>query len=243
MNRNKKFITISSLIDAEDLASADLIDRWNGWVGLWEEGFFVFYHLINSTKLNPSYGFIAGLISEVHSSLRSSFLVILKGYYPEAFPLIRRAHESLIKALYAKKCLSDGTKVNVQKILLQTSTQGFESILKLSFKKTYTVESAYTHSDVMQTYKLIRSANNKVDIPYGPQKPTSDDFKSAANLSLFWLLVSLNVFPKIFGGMTDLAKIDEYDEVMSTLKDYFKKRPNQGLYEDFLKIERLKFEK
>ena len=227
------------LIDTELLISNNIVSKYKSWVQRWEQAFSVFDNLVSKTKIHPSYGPLAGLVSEAHSSLRVAYLTSLKGYYPEALSILRRVHQAVVKTIYCKKISLDHIQIKIQDVL-KTSPAGFEAKLGWDLKWLYNIESGYTHSDVLQIYKTFKSRNKPTEIPYGPQIPqyyqNMEEFQSVANASIFWLLIVIKFYPWVFKKMIDMTKIEDYQETIELLESYLKQSAKGNLFREYEKM-------
>lgn len=92
-----------TLEDRESKVIAHYLAVINVYIAIWEYGYyFLSLAIVKHTSIHKSYLLIAALITKVHSSLHGSFLLNIRGYHPDAIALLRKTHESMIKAIACK---------------------------------------------------------------------------------------------------------------------------------------------
>lgn len=203
------------LYGAEDNARYTLHKKFNNYVYIWEYGYY-FISLIFHHPLHKSYMPVAALITEAHTALRGAFLLNLNGYHPEAFTLLRRAHESIVKAIASKiKSLKTWT------IVFSNGTQKAEIIIGVDFKAIWKVESSFVHSNYIKVFEAARNIDNDdhPGVSFGPQMDEKL-FKTAANISIFWLYVLVETLPYTFANQMGDDWISKQKDSAKILKDY-----------------------
>lgn len=204
-----------SLYDAEDVARYTLHKKFNNYVYIWEYGYY-FVSLIFNHPLHKSYMPLAALITEAHTALRGAFLLNLNGYHPEAFTLLRRAHECTVKAIASKTKTS-----KTWNIVFSTGTQRSESIIGVDFQKIWKVESSFTHSNFIKVFETAKNMDNDDNpgVSFGPQMDEKL-FKTAANISIFWLYVLIQTLPYILANQMGEDWISKQQDSAKLMKDY-----------------------
>lgn len=203
------------LYDAEDRARYILHNTFNNYVYIWEYGYY-FISLIFKHPLHKSYMPLAALVTEAHTALRGAFLLNLNGYHPEAFSLLRRAHESIVKAIASKI-----KSLKTWNIVFSTGTQKAESIIRVDFKKIWIVESSFVHSNYIKVFEAAKNMgnDNNPGVSFGPQMDKKL-FKTAANISIFWLYVLVESLPYILANQMGDDWISKQKDSAKILKDY-----------------------
>lgn len=203
------------LYDAEDRAKYILHSKFNNYVYTWEYGYY-FISLIFKHPLHKSYMPLAALITEAHTALRGAFLLNLNGYHPEAFTLLRRTHESTVKAIASKT-----KSLKTWNIVFSTGTQKPESIAGFDFKKIWTVESSFVHSNFIKVFEAAKNMDNDDNsgVSFGPQMDEKL-FKTAANISIFWLYVLIKALPYVFANQMGDEWISRQQDSAKLMKDY-----------------------
>ncbi|MBI4089092.1 MAG: helix-turn-helix domain-containing protein [Candidatus Levybacteria bacterium] len=203
------------LYDAEDRARYILHSKFNNYVYIWEYGYY-FISLIFKHPLHKSYMPLAALVTEAHTALRGAFLLNLNGYHPEAFTLLRRTHESTVKAIASKI-----KSLKTWNIVFSTGTQKAESIIGVEFKKIWTVESSFVHSNYIKVFEAAKNMDNDNNpgVSFGPQMDEKL-FKTAANISIFWLYVLVKTLPYVFANQMGDAWISRQEDSAKLMKDY-----------------------
>lgn len=217
LNFDAAYSSNLSLYDAESDARFVLYYRHKKAVYIWEYGFYFFSLIFTHASLHRSYLPLAALITEAHSALRGSFLLNLNGYHSDAFAILRKAHESIVKAIACK------TKPqNMWNIGFGTSREKAEHVIGVDFKKTWALESSFTHSNLMKLFeagKDIQNPYKKVGVSYGPQI-NDKQFGAATNTPIFWLYVLIESLAYIFPGQISKYWLSKKDESARLLRDY-----------------------
>lgn len=203
------------LYDAEDQTRYILHNKFNTYAYIWEYGYY-FVSLIFKHPLHKSYMPLAAMLTEAHSALRGSFLLNLNGYHPEAFTLLRRAHESIVKSIASR------TKpLKTWNIVLSTSRQKAESVIGVDFKMIWNLESSFTHSNLIKIFEAAKNMNNNdsLGVTFGPQLDKKL-FATAANISIFWLYVLIRTLPYIVANQMGNDWLSKQDDSAKLMKDY-----------------------
>lgn len=217
LNFDAAYASNLSLYDAESDARFVLYHRHKKVIYIWEYGFYFFSLTFTHVQPHRSYLLLAALITEAHSALRCSFLLNLNGYHSDAFALLRKAHESTVKAIACK------TKPQkMWKIGFATDRQKAEHVIGVNFKTVWSLESSFAHSNLMKLFeagKDIQNPDKKVGVSYGPQI-NDKQFGAAINTSIFWLYVLIKSLSYIFPEQISKYWLSQSDESAKLLRDY-----------------------
>lgn len=206
-----------SLYDAESECRRLLYSRHNKSVYIWEYGFHFFSLVFKITSLDKSHLPLAALITEAHSALRGSFLLNMYGYHPDAFALLRKVHESTVKAIASRK-----KPQKMWSIGFSTSREKSEHQIGVDLKKVWMLESSFTHSNMMKLFeagKDVQTNKKNSGVAYGPQVDDKQ-FGAAINLSIFWIYVLIKSLPFILTGHLNEYWLSKQAESAKILKDY-----------------------
>lgn len=206
-----------SIYDAESNCREALYPEFNNYIFVWEYGFYFLVLAIKHTKINSSYGIIASYHTEALSSLRAAFLCNLNGYQSDSINILRRVHDSEIRALFSRY-----QPMKMESIVNTSGLQGFHNKLKMSFlNNLYNVPSSFTHGNKMKAVKTWNEVLNGelVGIDYGCQID-KNMFSYAAKLSIFWLYFLIRVIPILFDNQVGTYWIEKQEETLRFLKDY-----------------------
>lgn len=216
LNFDAAYLSNLSLYDTESDCRSTLYRKHSSTIYIWEYGFY-FFSLIFNHALHKSYLPLAALITEAQSALRCSFLLNLNGYHSDAFALLRKAHESVIKTLAGKK-----QPQKMGKIGFGTSRERAENIIGIDFKHIWHLESSFNHSNLMkffEAWKDIQNSNKEIGVPYGPQI-NNVQFGAAINTSIFWLYVLIRSLPYIFPDQLSEYWLKQRNESAKLMKDH-----------------------
>jgi hypothetical protein len=217
LNFDSAYTSNASLYDAESDCRLALYTKHKKAVYIWEYGFYFFSLVISNSSVHRSYLPLAALITEAHSALRCAFLLNLNGYHPDAFALLRKTHECVIKVL---ACKTQPKKM--WSIGFDTGRGKAEHIIGVDFKKVWTLESSFTHSNLMKLFeagKDLQDSSKEIGVSYGPQL-NNQQFGAVINTSVFWLFVLIESMPYIFPGQIRDNWISQKDQSAKLLKDY-----------------------
>lgn len=206
-----------SLYDAESLSRQLLHNSNKNFIHCWEYGYYfvslIFKHITPQRNTLT----LAAFITEAHSALRSSFLLNMYGYYADAYALLRRAHETTIKALAGKK-----EPQKIWEVSFSNNRKSVESIIGVNFKNLWKIECSFAHSNSIKLFETginIRQTDKKVGVSYGPQV-NNKLFRAAANTSLFWIYVLIGSFPYIFSGQISDYWLSKQKASAKFIRDY-----------------------
>lgn len=217
LNFDAAMVSNLSLYDAESEARVQLYNSHKQSVYIWEYGYYFFSLIFRHAHLHRSYLPIAALVTEAHTALRGSFLLNLNGYHPDAFALLRKAHECTIKALAMKKEPQKSWQIG-----FSTSRQVSESKIGVDFKMAWTLESSFNHSNLMKLFKAgkdIQDTTIQASVSYGPQVDNKQ-FGAAMNTSIFWLYVLTSSLSYLFPGQINKDWLNQKEESTKLLDDY-----------------------
>ena len=205
-----------SLYEVEDKARFFFYKTSNTYIYIWEYGYYFVSLFITHSRLHKTYMPLVAQITEAHSALRGSFLLNLNGYHPEAITLLRKAHESIVKALAIR------IKPKKAKLVFSAGTQSAESILGVNFQTIWKLGSSFAHGNlikIFEAWKGIQDKNDQLGVAYGPQLNKSQ-FGIAANISIFWLYLLIKSLPYLFPKQFDLKWLSKQEHSEKLLKDY-----------------------
>jgi hypothetical protein len=222
-----------SLYDAEADSKLALYPKFNNYIFIWEYGFYFLSLFIQHSSIHKSYITLAALFTEAQSSLRSSFLLNLQGYHPDAIALLRRTHESTVRAI--------ACKIQPQKmwsIIMDSSIQKAEHSFGVSLKTIYRLESSFTHSNTLKSFQSgidLQSGKENIGVAYGPQI-NDKEFSLAAKISIFWMYTLIRVLPSIFPKQVSEYWLSKQQDSAKLLKDYLM-ATRSSLAEDLKQID------
>ena len=223
-----------SLYDAETDSQTILYKKFKEYIYIWEYGFYFTSLFIQHSTVHKSYITIAVLFTEVHSALRASFILNLKGYHADSVVLLRKAHESLIRAI--------AYRINPPRMweIIQSSdvvTMGKK--IGLDLKKLYNVESSFTHSNKMKSFQSgidFQSGKDDIGVSYGPQI-NEKEFSYASKVSIFWLYATIKALPKLFPNQVDDYWLSLHEE-SSKLMLYFLENSKSSLIDECQRVDK-----
>lgn len=206
-----------SIYDAETECKEALYPQFKDYIYVWEYGFYFLSLAIKHTNLDRSYGIIAAYHSEALTSLRAAFLCNINGYQSDSINILRRVHDSEVRALFARY-----QPLKMETIVKKSGLQGFHSKLKMNFlDDIYNVPSSFTHGNklkIIKTWKEIQTGELEA-IDYGCQINT-EKFSYSAKMSIFWLYFLIRVVPILFSDQVGSYWLDNQAESLRFLKDY-----------------------
>lgn len=206
-----------ALYDAESDTKFLVYNAHKQDVYIWEYGYYFFSLIFNHARLDKTYLPFAVLVSEAHTALRSSFLLNLQGYHPDAIALLRKAHECTIKALAMRTEPKRFWQTGFAK-----SREQSEHKIGVDFRGPWTVASSFNHGNLIKLFevgKRIQDASLEVSVAYGPQIDHKL-FSVAMNNSVFWLFVLTKSLPYLFTGQIGNAWLAKRDAAAKLLRDY-----------------------
>jgi len=209
--------SIMALYDAESMSRQLLHDANRQYIYCWEYGYYFFSLIFSHSKPMRSTLPLAALISEAHTALRSSFLLNLYGYHPDAYALLRRAHESTMKAIAGKK-----EPGKIWKVSFAKNRQKVESMIGMNFKGIWAVESSFAHSNSIKLFETgisLQRPEKDMGIFYGPQR-NEKQFRAVANTSIFWLYVLTRSLSYILTGQISSFWMTKQHDSAKFLKDH-----------------------
>lgn len=233
LNFDASFRTNIGLYEAEDICKKDLYSHSKPYIVAWEYGYYFISLFIGKSSIHYSYGVIASLFTEAHSALRGSFLLNLYGYHGDSIVLLRKTHESLIRAI-AIRIKSSLTWNIVQEKSIKKLENRY---LKIDLSKVYKIESSFTHSNQMKAFEVgmkINSGNKEYGISYGPQIDAKT-FSLTAKLSIFWLYSMIQSIPYLFKEQVQDYWMAKKEASTQYMFDYLKEGKS-SLAEDTQKI-------
>jgi hypothetical protein len=234
LNFKSSVASNNSLYDAELEVRTTLNKRFNNYIYIWEYGYYFTSLFIRHSSIHKSYITIAALFTEVHSALRTSFLLNLSGYHADSVVLLRKVHESLIRAI--------ACRVNPPKMwdIIQSSSIGkIENGIGLNLKKLYNVESTFTHSNKMKSFQSgidLKSGRVDIGVNYGPQINIKE-FDYSAKVSIFWLYATIKVLPKLFPGQISNSWLALQGESAELMHDFLE-NCKSSLLDECLRIDK-----
>jgi hypothetical protein len=161
-------------------------------------------------------------------------LLNLNGYHPEAFALMRRVHECVVKAVACKL-----RPTNTWKIGFSKSVQKAEHVIEIDLKRMWALESSFTHANSLKLFKAGQDMNKTgedVGVTYGPQLDFKQ-FSAVANTSIFWIYFLVKTMPHIFEGSLNEYWFSKQDPSAELLKDFLTK--SKSLSDEIQQIDRL----
>ena len=207
----------TDLYDAESNTRFLVYNAHKQDVYIWEYGYYFFSLIFNHARLDKTYLPFAVLVSEAHTALRSSFLLNLQGYQPDAIALLRKAHECIIKALAMRTEPKQFWQTGFAK-----SREQSEHKIGVDFKGPWSIESSFSHGNLMKLFEVgkgIQDSSIDVSVTYGPQVDQKL-FSVAMNTSIFWLFVLTKSLPYLFTGQIGDIWLAKRDAAAKLLRDY-----------------------
>lgn len=148
LNFEAAFNSNLSLYNAERECTKVLNKKFEIYVYIWEYGFYFMSLFIHHSKIHKSYIILAALVTEIQSAIRTAFLLNIQGYHADSVVLLRKAHESFVRALASK-----ANPKQIWNIIQAKDVVTMGNKIKLDLKQLYAVESSYTHSNKMKSFK------------------------------------------------------------------------------------------
>ena len=222
-----------NLYDTEDLIKGLLISKFKNYIFIWEYGNYFVSYFVSRTSIDNFESPIAALFTECVSALRASFLVSLQGYHPEAITLLRRVHESLIRALAIKK-----NPTNIWNITNASDIRRAERSIGINLDKLYNLESSFSHSNKLKIFQIGVDihAGKDVEVRYGPQI-NEKEFALTSKISIFWLYTLIKSATKLFPDRPDDYWISRQHESAKLMRDYLHESKS-GLVKDCDQIDK-----
>ncbi len=217
LNFNAAFDSNASLYDAESTSQVVLNEKFKTYIYIWEYGYYFASYFIAKSSIDNSEAPIAALFTDAHSSIRGSFLLNLKGYHAESIALLRKCHESLIRALAVK-----ANPKNIWNIVQASDIRKTEHSVGLELNTLYNLESSFTHSNKLKLFKIgidLQSGKKDIDVHYGPQI-NEQEFSYTSKVSLFWLYALIKSATKLFPGRANEYWMSKEEESSRLLFDY-----------------------
>lgn len=207
----------TSLYEAESDTKSLIYDVHKQDVFVWEYGYYFFSLIFNHACLDKTYLPFAVLVSEAHTALRSSFLLNLQGYHPDAIALLRKTHECTIKALAMRTEPKQIWKTGFSK-----SREQSECKIGVDFKSLWTLASSFSHGNLMKLFEVgnnIQDPSIDISVTYGPQIDHKL-FTVAMNGAIFWLYVMTKSLPYLFPNQIDDGWLNKKNSATKFLQDY-----------------------
>ncbi len=217
LNFESAFLSNDSLYGVESELMSYHNRKFNRYVAIWEYGHYFISLAISRSSVHKSYITIAALITEAHSALRGSFLLNLKGWHSDSIVLLRKVHESLIRAMACK-----ANPKKTWNFIQSSGIQKAEHSIGLDLKELYNIESSYSHSNRLKVFKSgidLKSGKDKISVSYGPQQDEKE-FGLAASISIFWVYVAIKILPKLLPNQLSKYWMSKYDQSAQLMKDY-----------------------
>lgn len=217
-----------SLFDAENDSQKILHEKFKTYVYIWEYGFYFISLFIKQSNIHKNHITIAALFTEVHSALRSAFIVNLKGYHSDSIVLLRKVHESLVRALACKS--------NPQRMwdIIQTSDViKMGNKIGLDLKTLYNVESSFTHSNKIKSFQSgvdFHSGQNGMGVTYGPQI-NEKEFNYSATVSIFWLYATMKSLSKLFPDQVNDYWLLKQEDSAELMRDFLENKKSSLINE------------
>lgn len=209
-----------SLYSAEEKCQQTLCNMYKDYVHVWEYGYYFLTLFIYGSKVDEHLLVVASLFTEAHSALRGAFILNMAGYHGDSIVLLRKAHESVVRAIACYK----NPKLT-WKIVMEKSIESLETrYLKVEWKEIYRVESSFTHSNQIKSFQAgvdLQSKNDDVGVAWGPQID-SKLFNYSAKVSVFWLYVLIFLTPKLFQNHANEYWLSRHGASLEYLNDYLK---------------------
>lgn len=206
-----------ALYDAESDTKFLIYNVHKQDVYIWEYGYYFFSLIFSHARLDKTYLPFAVFVSEAHTALRSSFLLNLQGYHPDAIALLRKAHECTIKALAMRTEPKQFWQTGFSK-----SREQSEHKIGVDFKAPWSVASSFSHGNLMKLFEVGRDIHDSsidISVTYGPQIDHKL-FSVAINTSIFWMFVLTKSLPYLFTDQISDVWLSKKDEAAQLLKDY-----------------------
>ncbi len=205
------------LYDAETDSQAILYEKFKKYIYIWEYGYYFTSLFIKHSSVHRSYITIAALFTEVHSALRASFLLNLRGYHADSVALLRKAHESLVRAIACR-----ANPPRMWDIIQSSDVVTMGNKIGLDLKKLYNVESSFTHSNKMKSFQSgidFKSEKNDIGVSYGPQI-NEKEFSYASKVSIFWLYAAIKALPKLFPSQISDYWLSLHEDSAGLMHDF-----------------------
>ena len=161
------------------------------FIPVWEFSYYFLTTYLDGAVVRPQGAMSAGLFSEGHAALRASFLLQRHGYQPDAIASMRRAHESLIRAVACQLF-----PMKAETIVRSTDIARTEHDLKLNFQRLYKLESGFVHSNRARVAETMVAVHSNTEPPsqYGPHY-AKELHDVLSKMAAFWLYFGISVVP------------------------------------------------
>lgn len=179
------------LYGSENDCGGAFLKGYRVFIPVWEFGYYFLTTYLDGAAVGGDEALSASLFAEGHSALRGSFLLQRHGYQADGISLIRRAHESFIRALGCKLFPAKALKIVRSSDIART-----EHDLQLSFKLLYKLESGFVHSNRYRAAETMSAVHGNTEPPgeYGPHSlKVLHDLLS--KMAVFWLYFGTSIAP------------------------------------------------
>jgi hypothetical protein len=181
------------LIRAENDCLGAFLANLRAYVPVWEYGYYFVGRYLREATITPRSALVAAMVVDAYGAHRASFLSGARGYVPDAGALLRKVHESCIRAAgcraFPKKALHIARSNDMRKA---------EGQLKLTLGWVYSIESGFAHSNQLRISDTVTALSKGRPPPgyYGPRMDR-DLLGPLAKVSAFWLYFLVRLLPQL----------------------------------------------
>lgn len=179
------------LLDSERRCVAGFVERYRVYTRLWEYGYYFLGEYLDTATVTAASALPASLFIDAYGALRGSFVVAGHGYQSDALALLRKVHESFVRAA---GCRARSDKA--VHIVRFSDIRKTETDLGLDLGQMYGLESGFTHSNRLRSLNTIIALREGKEPPrrYGPH--IDDELHRLISvLAVFWLHFGLALAP------------------------------------------------
>jgi hypothetical protein len=180
-----------SLLASERACFKAFVLKYGVYVPLWEYGYYFLGRYLDTATVTSANALAASLFIDAYGALRSSFLVGANGYLPDSLALLRKTHESFVRAV---GCAAQPARS--LDMVRSSDIRKTERDLGLNLEPLYRIESGFTHSNRLRSLNTMIAVHEGKEPPlhYGPQ--VEDDLHGfVSKAAAFWLYFGVMMVP------------------------------------------------
>lgn len=219
---------LSDFENKEEFVKQKIYNTFYGFCRYFENNFLLLLESINyfDKKDWPYFRwekrYCLTLYIKLVSTFKSSYHLILTGYYPESIILTRAIYEAIVRMIFIQKNPNRGEEIIGKRFRMGEK----EKELDIDESSEYSLLSSFSHGhEVPVFFDLIDvQQGKKGGISIGPQPPNenSADFLVAINMLMFYLWAVLVLIPK---SLPELKAVllwkRKYDKLMIDLENNY----------------------
>jgi len=189
------------LVERERQCAAIFVAGLRTFHEVWEYGNYFLGEYIATALVKPESGLPAALLVDAYEALRASLLVAQMGYQAHGMALVRKSHESFIRAAACRQHPHKALN-----IVRSPSLQRAEHDLGLNLKHLYDV-GGFTHSNHLRSGRTVVAILEGREPPriYGPT-PDAELMRVLPPLITFWLHFGISMAPFLIPAVPEQDK-------------------------------------